>query len=77
MKKLFTSHYDISGNNIYRVFKIGLLNKIVPIGNFKQGPGLRPVCTLMVLHYFGRPLFWLTVRFERHLNYIRRRLLRK
>jgi len=77
MKRLFTAQFDISGNSIYRVIKTGMLNKVIPVGNFKQGPGLRPACTLWVLHNFGRPLFWFGVRFERQLHYLRRILFRK
>ncbi len=77
MKRLFTREFDISGNTMYRVVKIGILNKFIPLGNFKQGPGLRPACTLLVLHMFGKPLFWCSTRFRRHTQYLRLRILRK
>ena len=77
MKRLFTAQFDISGNSIYRVIKIGFLNKFIPVGNFNQGPGVRPAFTLWILHYLGRPLFWFAVRFERHLHYLRYKFSRK
>lgn len=74
MKKLFTSHYDIAGNSIYRAIKLGMLNKVFPVGNFGGGPRLRPAFTLFILHYFGKPVFWFGVRFERHLHRIHQRI---
>ena len=70
MKPLKTKTYDIAGNSFFRVVKLGLLNKIIPIGNFKQGTGTRPALTLLMLHYFGRPLFWFGVRYERLFRFL-------
>ena len=77
MKKLLTSRFDISGNNFFRAFRIGMLNKVIPIGNLKQGPGLKPGLVLLLMHYFGKPLFWISVRNERYLTSLYLRLRRK
>ena len=77
MKRLFTNGFDIAGSSISRVIKAGLLNKCVPLGNFTQGPGLRPACTLLFLHTFGKPVFWCAIRFQPYLHQLQRRLLRK
>ena len=77
MRRLFTAGFDISGNSIYRAIKFGLLNKWIPLGNFNQGPGLRPAFTLLILHTFGKPLFWCAIRFQPYLHQLRSRLIRK
>ncbi len=77
MKRLFTTGFDISGNSMFRVIKFGLLNKCIPLGNFNQGPGLRPACTLLFLHTIGKPVFWFAIRFQHHLHHLHHRLLRK
>lgn len=68
MKKVFTSRYDIAGNSFFRVTKLGILNKLFIVGNFKHGVGLRPACTLLILHYCGKPLFCILTRFERYFH---------
>ncbi len=74
MAKLRTPDYDISGNTITRVLRFNLLNKIVPIGNYRLGTGLKPGLVLLVLHWFGRPLFRLLIRYEPFLHRIYQRL---
>lgn len=68
MKTLRTSHYDIQGNNFFRVFRLNLLNVLVPIGNFGAGTGLKSGLVLLCLHWFGKPAFKILVRFEPHLH---------
>jgi len=70
MKTLRTSNYDIAGNSFFRVFRFNLLNKIVPIGNFRLGTGLKPGLVLLFLHWFGKPIFTVLVRFEPLLHKI-------
>ena len=74
MKKLITSNYDLAGNGFFRVMTLGALNKILPVGNFRHGLGLRPAFTLLFLHWFGRPVFWISIRFEKQLRGIYLRL---
>jgi len=68
MKPIRTSRYDIAGNGFFRVFRINLMNIFVPLGNFKRGAGLKPSLVLLFLHWFGRPLFQVLIRYERYLH---------
>ncbi len=64
MKRIFTKTFDIEGNELSRVGRILLLSRIIPMGNFGSGPDVRCFITMIVLHYFSRPIFWLSVRRE-------------
>lgn len=77
MGKLRTPGYDISGNTIARVLRFNLLNKIVPIGNYRLGSGLKPGLVLLVLHWFGRPLFRVLIHFEPILHRIYQKLRKR
>jgi len=68
MKTLRTASYDIQGNGFFRVFRFNLLNMIVPIGNYRAGTGLKSALVLLCLHWFGKPILGLLVRFEPHLH---------
>lgn len=68
MPTLRTVRNDIRGNSFIRVVRINVLNKLVPLGNYRFGVGLRPALVLLVLHYFSRPLFYLLVRYEHQLH---------
>ena len=68
MKHLRTSRYDISGNSFFRVLRFNLFNRVVPTGNYWLGTGLRPGLTLLFLHWFGRPLFRILIRYEPQLH---------
>ena len=68
MSKLRTLKYDISGNTMLRVLRFNLLNKLVPIGNYRLGTGLKPGLVLLLLHWFGRPLFTVLIRYEPQLH---------
>lgn len=76
MKKLRTDRHDIAGNEFIRVVRLNLLNKYIPIGNFKRGVGYKPILTLMVSHYLGKPLFYIVLRYERVFNRLYRFLRR-
>lgn len=74
MKTLRTKSYDITGNTFFRVFRINVLNKIVPIGNFRTGTGLKPALVLLCLHWFGKPIFKILIRFEPYIHKLYLRL---
>lgn len=77
MKPLRTAHYDIEGNSFFRVFRFNVLNKLIPIGNYKTGTGMKAGLVLLCLHWFGKPLFKVLVRFEPYLHKIYLKLGRK
>jgi len=68
MKPLGNSRFDLAGNSFFRVLRINILNKFIPLGNFRLGIGFRPAVVLLVLHYFGGFLFSLLIRNEHRLH---------
>jgi hypothetical protein len=64
MRTLKTSGHDIAGNSFFRTFRLNVLNKMIPLGDYRFGIGLRPALVLLVLHYFSRPVFHLLIRYE-------------
>lgn len=64
MRTLRNSRHDLAGNNFWRVLQLNFLNKVLPLGNYRFGIGLRPALVLLVLHYIGRPVFSLLIRYE-------------
>lgn len=67
-RKLFTTRFDIEGSESLRVTRTLAMSKIVPLGSFDTGPDARCLVVLTILHYFGRPLFWLFVRQEQRMR---------
>ena len=61
-RPLLNRRYDIAGNSIARQVAHYVRMKISIMGNYNTGPGIRCLATLALLHYFGRPLFWLRTR---------------
>jgi len=70
MKRLRTRGYDIEGNGFFRVFRVNMLNKVLPIGNLRNGTGIKPALVLTCLHLFGKPVFKVLVRYEPILHKI-------
>lgn len=70
MKTLRTSRYDIEGNGFFRVFRFNILDKFFPIGNLRGGTGLKPALVLLCLHWFGKPVFKILIRYEQQLHKI-------
>ena len=62
--------YDLDGNSIIRVFRHQLLARCIPLGNYRGGAGFKCLFVLGVVHYFGKPLFSILVRFERQATYL-------
>ena len=72
MKTVLNKRYDLSGIELLRTFKLAALGKIVPLGNWRGGPGLRCLMVLALLHYLGNPLYRLKARYGHQLGAIRR-----
>lgn len=68
MKKAFNARFDITGNELSRVMKTTSVARFFPLGNFGGGPGLKCMLVLMLVHYFGRPVFWLLTKHEDKLH---------
>lgn len=70
MRKVNSPRFDISGNSFFRVLRFNLVNTLIPTGNYRMGTGLRPGLTLLILHWFGRPMFRFLIHYEPHLHRI-------
>jgi hypothetical protein len=65
---LLTSRCDLAGNEILRVCQHQITAKCVPMGSYKGGAGFKCLAVFTVLHYFGAPIFYVLIRFERQLH---------
>ena len=74
MSKVKNSRFDISGNSFIRVMRFSFVNTLLPTGNYRMGAGLRPGVTLLLLHWFGRPLFKVLIHYEPYLHRIYQKL---
>lgn len=74
MQKVANQRLEAGRGDILRLSRLNMLARIVPLGNFAGGPGWRCLATMMVLHYLGRPLFIILVRYETQLTALYRRL---
>lgn len=71
MSKVLKKNYDLQGLEIFRIVKITLIGKILPMGNLSTGPGTRFLIILSMLHYFGYPLYLLLARFGHRVRVLR------
>ncbi len=74
MQKITSRRLEAGRGDILRLGRLYLLDRVIPLGNFASGPGWRCLATMTVLHYFGRPLFIILVRYETQLTALYRRL---
>lgn len=72
MKPVFTSRFDLDGNELSRLLKVALFGKIVPVGNLRGGPGARCLVVLSLLHYLGYPLYLVNARYGHRLSRVKR-----
>ncbi len=63
-KKLMSKGFDSVSSPMHRVFRHYLLSRIIPMGAYQQGGGIKCLLILSATHYFGRPIFWFITRFE-------------
>jgi len=76
MKKIVTSGYDLQGLGIFRLARLALIGKYLPLGNFLGGPGARCLAVLTFLHYLGYPYYFLLARHGHRLQWLRHYLRR-
>jgi hypothetical protein len=76
MRKTFNKNFDIEGNEFFRVCRTFIRSKIVPLGSFGSGPGIRCLLVLTVLHYFSAPIYYVFVRKEDAIRKVYLRLKR-
>lgn len=61
-------NFDLGGFECLRVARLLMLNRIIPIGNFGGGGGVRCLVVLAILHLLGRPIFRLLIHYEHRLH---------
>ena len=76
MKPIVDSRYDLEDSSILRLARLALLGKWLPLGNFRGGPGARCLAVLLLLHFLGRPLYTIHLRYGHRLQPLLRRLRR-
>ena len=64
-KNIMTRCYDLRSNPMRRILGHYLLSRVVPLGAYRNGAGLKCLLVLSVCTYMGRPIFWFVTRFER------------
>ena len=72
MSNTLNKRYDIEGLEISRLVRVALWSKIVPMGNFRGGPGGRCLAVLLLLHYLGYPLYLVLARHGHRLQLLKR-----
>ena len=74
MQKITNKRFEAGRGDILRQGRLALLDRFIPLGNLGGGPGWRCLLVMTVLHYAGRPLFVLLIRYENQLTGLYRRL---
>lgn len=59
-----TKRFDVAGMEVGRIARRVLWGKITPYWSCADGLQLSQLLTLAVRHGFGRPIAWLTLRYE-------------
>lgn len=67
-RTVLTDRGDLAGNSVLRLFRHQVLARCIPLGNYRGGAGLKCLVIFVVLHYLGRPLFRVLVRYEQRLH---------
>lgn len=63
-KRITNAFGDVEGNTLFRLFRMVVLFKFVPIVNIGAGPTLKFLSKAIVLHYLARPIYRVAIRFE-------------
>ncbi len=62
--RVMSRGYDLTSSPMLRVLKHYLLGRLIPMGFYHGGGGLKCLLILTVTHSLGRPIFWFVTRFE-------------
>ena len=72
MNSVLNKRYDLQGLEISRLARLALWSRFVPMGNFHGGPGSRCLVVLLLLHFFGYPMYMILARYGHRLRLLRR-----
>lgn len=68
MKTVLNKRFELQGNSHFRLLRLAIFQRIIPIGNLRGGPGVRCLVILTILHYLGYPLYALNFRYGHRLG---------
>lgn len=72
MSTVHNDRYDLEGIELSRLIKTAIVGKIIPMGNFRGGPGGRCLVVLALLHYLGYPAYRILAQYGHRLQILRR-----
>lgn len=72
MNTVHNNRYDLSGIELPRLIKTAIFSRLIPMGNFRGGPGGRCLVVLTLLHYLGYPTYRLLAQYGSRLQFLRR-----
>ena len=70
-KKIMSTRFDLGTSSMFRVLHHYTLSRFVPMGVYRGGPGLKCILVLIATIVVGRPLYYLSLRFERPTAFLR------
>lgn len=73
-KVIFNQRYELAGSGMLRLIKHLILHRFIPLGNLFGGPGAKCLVMLSLLHYFGGPIYWILINWERPLRFLYNRV---
>ena len=76
LERITNQYFDLGRGEIFRIFKMYLVSRCLPLGNLAGFTRIRQLLLLMVVHCFGRSLFRLLVPQEERLTKLYR-MIRK
>jgi len=65
---------DIEGGTLFRLARLYVLFKFLPIVNIGAGPTFCFLLKAVVWHYFSRPIYHIAIRYENRIDRIFERL---
>ena len=72
-KPALNNRYELTNHSVLRQIGMWFRMKTSVLGFFDTGPGLKNLVTLFLIHYAGKPFFWLRTRL-RNQHALRSRL---
>jgi len=64
--KTVKQNFDLQGLEVRRITRRSIAIKLVPIWAAKENPGLVPLLDLLIRHYLGYPIAFITEKYQRH-----------
>lgn len=72
MKPSMNRRFELTGNEMFRLIRLCVFGRFVPIGNLRGGPGMRCLAVLSLLHYFGYWGYLFKAKYGHRLGIVKR-----